>query len=332
MIEDPITKNLTVRVYDTIASENLELEADLVVLSTGMEPSEGTMDTSRRLGLQSSQHGFIKEEHSKLKSVQTSRAGVFVCGTAQGPKDISECIIQANAAAAKIMELIGKGEVSIEPEFAVINNELCSNCGVCAQFCPNGAMTVNGKTAIDPLACTGCADCVSICPNRAIEFPLCSDSQIFAQIEAILEPDKPSIIAFLEDKIAYAAADLAGTNRLSYPGGVKIIRVPSTLQLKFEHIKFALTHGACGIFLGEGSSGDPKKECMAKARVQIYYSELHENGIDPKRLRYAKVYIPAYHQFVEIMNKFYTEISDLDTSFGREKCAEETEDNECQFP
>lgn len=327
VLEDPIIRNLTVRVYDTISSENLEIEADMVVLSTAMEPSESTKDIARRLGLQSSQHGFIKEEHSKLKSVQTSHAGVFVCGTAQGPKDISECIIQANAAAAKTMELIGKGEVSIEPEFAIINYEHCDNCGKCARVCPHGAILMNGRAYIDPIACSGCGGCVSECPNNAIEFPLYSDSMIFAQIEAILEPDTPQIIAFLEGKIAYAAADLAGANRLVYRRGVKIIRVSSTLQLKFEHIKFALTHGACGIFLGEGSSGDTKKEFLAKEREQIYHSELHFNGIDPGRLKYAKVYIPAYHQLVEMLNKFYDEISNLDNRKNFSTC--KVEINSC---
>jgi heterodisulfide reductase subunit A len=171
---------------------------------------------------------------------------------------------------------------------------------------------VNERTVINPLACTGCGGCVSECPNHAIEFPLCSDSQLFAQIEAILEPYTAQVTAFLEDKIAYAAADLAGANRLSYPGGVKIIRVPSTLRVGFEHIRFALTLGAGGVFLGEGASGDSRKEQMAKAHAQVYRSKLHNLGIDPRRLEYSKVYIPAYHQLVEILNKFYAEISSLD--------------------
>ncbi|PWB49702.1 MAG: disulfide reductase [Candidatus Methanoperedenaceae archaeon] len=320
VLEDPITKNLRVRVYDTISSENLEIEADMVVLSTAMEPSESTKDTARRLGLQSTQHGFIKEEHSKLKSVQTSSAGIFVCGTAQGPKDITECIIQANAAASKTMELIGKGEVSIEPEFAIINYEHCDNCGKCARVCPHGAILINGRAYIDPIACSGCGGCVSECPNNAIEFPRYSDSMILAQIEAILEPNTSQIIAFLDDKISYVAADLAGANRLNYWRGVKIIRVASTLQLKFEHIIFALTHGACGVFLGEGSSGDPKKEFLAKEREQVYHSELHFNGIDPERLKYAKVYIPAYHQLVEMLNKFYAKTSDPDNCKNFSTC------------
>lgn len=55
------------------------------------------------------------------------------------------------------------------------------------------------------------------------------------------------------------------------------------------------------------SSGDSKKEQLAKERALVYCSELQHAGIDPGRLEYGSVYIPAYHQLVERMRKFYAD-------------------------
>ena len=63
---------------------------------------------------------FVKEKHSKIKPVATEVDGIYVCGTAQGPKDITDSIVQANAAASKVSELINGG-VELEPFVASID-------------------------------------------------------------------------------------------------------------------------------------------------------------------------------------------------------------------
>nr|HID58133.1 CoB--CoM heterodisulfide reductase iron-sulfur subunit A family protein [Desulfobacterales bacterium] len=76
-----------------------EEEFDLVVLSTGLKPSESAVELARKLGLQLNQYSFIRSD--PLVQVETSREGIYACGMIEEPKDIPETVVQAGAAASK---------------------------------------------------------------------------------------------------------------------------------------------------------------------------------------------------------------------------------------
>ena len=54
---------------------------------------------------------------------------------------------------------------------AIVNGELCTGCGICAQACPTEAVTVDAIAKVDPEKCTECGICVEECPNDAISLP-----------------------------------------------------------------------------------------------------------------------------------------------------------------
>jgi ferredoxin len=54
---------------------------------------------------------------------------------------------------------------------AVVNKELCTACGICAEQCPNQAITINDVAHVDSEKCTECGICVDECPNDAISLP-----------------------------------------------------------------------------------------------------------------------------------------------------------------
>ncbi|MDN5348284.1 MAG: hypothetical protein PWP65_1848 [Clostridia bacterium] len=54
---------------------------------------------------------------------------------------------------------------------AVVDKELCTGCGTCAESCPNEAITVDDVAVIDEDACVECGVCVDECPNGAISLP-----------------------------------------------------------------------------------------------------------------------------------------------------------------
>jgi heterodisulfide reductase subunit A len=99
VLEDPETKNLIVRYSDMASGEVRAEEADLVVLCPAAIPRTDSVQLARILGLETSKYGFFKPLNS-TRSVETSCPGIFICGGCQEPKDISDTVAQASAAAA----------------------------------------------------------------------------------------------------------------------------------------------------------------------------------------------------------------------------------------
>ncbi|MDR3063587.1 MAG: CoB--CoM heterodisulfide reductase iron-sulfur subunit A family protein, partial [Methanobrevibacter sp.] len=155
--------NLVVKVEDTLTKEFIEIETDMVVLSLAMEPSKGTVEIAKLLNVGLTEDLFIKEAHPKIKPVTTDISGAYVCGTAQGPKDITESIMQANAASSKVFELMHNG-IELEPFVAEIDQDLCINCGECTDSCKHKSiLTIDNEIVIDPMSCSGCGECLRVC-------------------------------------------------------------------------------------------------------------------------------------------------------------------------
>jgi heterodisulfide reductase subunit A len=105
VIEDPVTRNLLVR-YESVAEGKIEeLWADLVVLCPALIPREDNKTLMKTLGIELDVNGFVKTKDPLLMPVETNVDGVFVCGYCQSPKDISESVAQASAAASKAAEV-----------------------------------------------------------------------------------------------------------------------------------------------------------------------------------------------------------------------------------
>jgi heterodisulfide reductase subunit A-like polyferredoxin len=82
--------------------------ADCVVLSTGFRPYPGVAELANMLGVQIDDKGFFTEIDSKLRPVESSRKGIYICGLAHSPQNVSETIAQAMAAAKKASTALKK--------------------------------------------------------------------------------------------------------------------------------------------------------------------------------------------------------------------------------
>lgn len=60
---------------------------------------------------------------------------------------------------------------------------------------------------------------------------------------------EPQIVAFCCRHCAYAAADLAGGLRFSYPPAVKVVEVPCTGRVDALHLLRAFEGGADGVIV-----------------------------------------------------------------------------------
>jgi heterodisulfide reductase subunit A len=121
VVEDPISKDLMIRVENTETGESEERKADLVVLASAIVPSSGTAELAEILGVKLDNGGFFRERQSNSSVVESTRPGIFICGCAQGPKDIPDSVAQASAAAAQAEvwvkdDRVSESDIELEPE------------------------------------------------------------------------------------------------------------------------------------------------------------------------------------------------------------------------
>jgi len=112
---------VVVRAEDTLLGEPLQVEADLVVLATGVTPRADVEDIAGLLGLERSPDGFLAEAHPKMRPVDTLRDGIYLAGCCQGPKDIPDTVAQAKAAASSAIVILRQMQ---NPKFKAQNSKL----------------------------------------------------------------------------------------------------------------------------------------------------------------------------------------------------------------
>jgi heterodisulfide reductase subunit A len=310
LMENPDNKKIIMKVEDTLTRKIINKEFDLVVLSVGLEPSKGTKKISNMLKLPLSSDGFIKEAHPKFRPVDTPVEGVFVAGTAQGPKDIPDSVAQASGAAARAMRLMNKGEFELSPIKAYVHEDLCDGCGDCVSACPVDAITMSGTVAkINSALCKGCGMCISSCPKEAIDLKLFSNAEIMSQIEGALsdkKPDETRILIFADDMCTYTLADGVGTSKITYPSDVYIIRVPSSSRVTPKMMIKAFELGADAIFLGECEpvvSPYPGTNEVIDRHVAEAKKMLESAGIEPERIEKAAFVTVMYTRFANLTKK-----------------------------
>ncbi len=182
---------LIVQVEDTLVGRQRRIPVDMVILSAAMEPRAGSKEVGKIFGISCSMEGWFIERHPKLDPVATMTEGIFIAGVCQGPKDIPASVSQGAAAAARVLGLISRGRISLEPVRAQVDPDQCSGCRICNNLCPFNAISFiaeRGVTEINPALCQGCGTCVAACPAGAITGTHFSNTQVLAQIEGLLSP------------------------------------------------------------------------------------------------------------------------------------------------
>ncbi|OQX63068.1 MAG: heterodisulfide reductase [Desulfococcus sp. 4484_241] len=149
--EEAGTGNLILRYADTDGTLVDEM-FDMVVLSVGLEPHRDAIELAKTFAIEPNRYGFAKT--GAFTPVDTTRPGIFVTGTYQGPKDIPETVTQGSAVAGKAMALLGEARGSeivkkeLPPETDVGDAEarigvLVCHCGI------NIAQTVNIEEVVE---------------------------------------------------------------------------------------------------------------------------------------------------------------------------------------
>ncbi len=181
-------EGVQVTFFDYILGRKLRVRADLLVLSAGMR-AEDTEELASILKLARNVDGYFMEAHVKLRPVDMATEGVFVCGTAHGPKLISEAVAQAQAAASRATTFLSSPYLTLSAVTARVDTDKCAACLVCVRSCSYDVPRINadGVSEIDEALCHGCGACVAECPAKAIELNWYEDIQILSKVDALLE-------------------------------------------------------------------------------------------------------------------------------------------------
>jgi len=177
-------KKLNLKVYHALLGEETQLDCDLVVLSTPLIQHQEGKDLSKILKVPIGPDEFFLEAHVKLRPVDFATDGIYVCGTAHGPKDVGESIAQAYAVASRAAGPMANRKVRTEAITAFVNRDLCVGCRMCEKLCPFGAHKIEeGKSTVIEAICKGCGICAAACLRRAITMRHFTDDQILAEIK-----------------------------------------------------------------------------------------------------------------------------------------------------
>jgi len=105
---------LLIKVEDTLTSRPMKLTLDYIVLMSGMEPAENAAQLSQIFGVPTDESGFFAPEKYLVSENNTVSEGVFVAGTATGPKTITETINDARSAALAIHHYLSHSRIPTE--------------------------------------------------------------------------------------------------------------------------------------------------------------------------------------------------------------------------
>ena len=182
------TDGIIVKTQDHVLQRDVEITAEQLVLSAGMRAAD-TKDLSGIMKLNANPEGYFIEAHVKLRPVDMPGEGIFLCGTAHGPKLISETISQAQAAASRATTFLARPEIKLSAIAATVDTDYCVKCLTCVRTCPFDVPVFNTETKeieIDAAICHGCGACAGACPRQTIQLGFYEDDQIACKIDALL--------------------------------------------------------------------------------------------------------------------------------------------------
>lgn len=162
-------KPLRINAFDPILGRDIEINADLAVLATGVVPSLPD-DLAQSFGATVDEDGFFQEAESKWRPVDSLKEGIFACGLAHSPRSIPESIATAEAAAQRALRILSRENLPAGKVVAKVRHSICSLCELCIEVCPYGARTIDidlEQVLVNPVMCQGCGSCAAVCPSSA---------------------------------------------------------------------------------------------------------------------------------------------------------------------
>ncbi len=296
----PGTGSLTVKFKDLILNEDTQMEADLVVLATGMVANSGpdpyalpldaevdeqgvkqvavtidsilNLDYRQGTDLPHLKHGFV-DSHFICFPYETRRTGIYAAGPVRRPMDMKQAMDDATGAAMKAIQSIenASGGSGVHPRvgdlsFPKFRKEGCTQCKRCTVECPFGAINEDEKRypVFNESRCRRCGTCMGACPVRVISFENYSVETVGAQVKNCQIPEefeeKPRILVLACENDAYPALDQATMSGQHISPWARVIPVRCLGSVSMSWVTDAMNSGFDGVVL-MGCRRDDDYQC-----------------------------------------------------------------------
>ena len=326
--------SLVVTAENTLLGERIEVEADLVVLATGMVPAtfdNPTLNLGYRKGkeLPVVPYGFADSEFICFP-YESQRTGIYPVGCVRQPMDLVGATADAAGAALKAIQCVrstARG-AAVHPRWGDLSYpsfflQRCTQCKRCTEECPFGSLDEDAKgTPLPNLnRCRRCGVCMGACPERIISFKNYSVDMVASMIKAIEVPEedeeKPRVIALMCENDAYPALDIMGAGRRRCDPMVRVIPVRCLGSVNIVWIADALSKGIDGVMLIGCKFGDDyqchfiKGSEIANRRLDNLKETLTRLVLEAERVRVVQLAISDYEKLPTILDEFAEQIREL---------------------
>ncbi|NDY42889.1 FAD-dependent oxidoreductase [Dissulfurirhabdus thermomarina] len=327
---------LTVKVEKTLLGEDIAVDVDMVVLSTGMVPTtrdEAVVNLAYRQGpafRDLDLFGGYCDSNFICFPYETRRTGIYAAGGVHRSMTIEEAMEDAAGAALKSVQCVKAAEEghAVHPrtwdfDYPDFYFQRCTQCKRCTEECPFGALDDDekGTPKPNPTRCRRCGTCMGACPERIIGFKDYNIDLVGSMIKSIEVPDddeeKLRFVVFACENDAYPAIDMAAQRGHSWSPLARVIPVRCLGSVNVSWIKDAMSSGMDGVLLLGCKFGDDyqchfaKGSELANRRMENVAETLNSLGMEPERVKLAQVAIDEYDKVPEIINEFVEEVVEM---------------------
>jgi len=313
--------SVRIEFVDEITLKKFRLTPDITVVDETIVPSDYAADLSRILGVDTDSDGFVQTDNVHRFTVFTNKKGIMTAGPSRSIQTISDQITDA-----AIASLVSTGPMAVQPavpqDRAEIDKGQCIRCLTCYRLCPHRAITLDTRVIVEPNACERCGICAAQCPRGAIHIKDLESESISEQMATeggLEEKDTftPLLIAFCCSRSAVQARELAQCMGHCLPSGLKVIEVPCSGSMSFDHLFAAFKNNADGVLVLTCHYGNCHSECgniYARRTVDEITDRFSKVGFEKERVLMQTLASNMGTEFAEIATNFEENILKLGPS------------------
>lgn len=326
--------NMVISADNTLLGEHIEVEAELVVVPTGMVPTTAHDPTINLVYRQGPAFPDLQQFDGYADSnyicfpYETRRTGIYAAGCVRQPMSMGLAREDAAGAVLKAIQCINSINhgVSVHPRsgdntYPVFNFMRCTQCKRCTEECPFGALDDDekGTPMPNPSRCRRCGTCMGACPERVIGFDNYNIDMIGSMIKQVnvpddMEVDGPRFIVLACENDAYPALDMAAMRGKGWSPYVRVVPVRCLGSVNTIWIADAMSKGVDGVLLLGCKYGEDyqchfvKGSELCNRRMENVADSLNRLGVEPERVVQAELAIDEYDKVPDMIDTFVNDM------------------------